>query len=113
MKWIAGICMTVALLTFTISAYADYWNYEDHDYHIGYCGKLRIKSSPTDTPDCQSYKGDTSYSCCCTTCNDYVEECLDKKGLPKLTCERVKHRCQQDCNDFLSTQSPSPSLKKN
>jgi hypothetical protein len=111
MKWILEVSLTVALLAINVSAYAASWSYEDHDYHMVYCGKWKLQAMDSDAPNCQNYSGATSYSCCCTTCNDYLDECLHQKGLPQATCDRVKTKCEQDCNGFLSKQSPGKSMK--
>lgn len=112
MKWTVSIFLTVFMLTFKISAYADDWNFNEHDYHVSNCKKMRQRAAITDTPNCQNYWGGTAYSCCCDICNEYLTECRDEKNLPKVTCERIKTECEHDCNSFLSIQSPN-NLNKN
>lgn len=99
MKLIARISLTVAMLAFNISAYAD-WNAAEHDYHVSSCSRIKQRAQKTDTPDCQDYSGRTAYRCCCDICDDYSRECL-KNRLSAETCAKVKANCQRDCNGFF------------
>jgi|GEM_PF-6769457 len=111
MKWTVGIFLTAVMLAFNISAYADDWNASEHDYHISNCKNMRQRAAATDAPSCQNYGSGTAYGCCCDTCNEYLTECRNEKNLPKATCERIKTKCENDCNSFLSSQSPKTFSK--
>jgi len=105
MKWIGIISLAVVFLAFNISAYAAEWNAAEHNYHTGnYCSRMPQRAESSDTPDCQNCSGATSYSCCCDTCNQYLDECLNVDLLSKETCKRIKTNCEHDCNTFLSNQ---------
>ena len=113
MKWVASILLTVVMLVFNVQAHADdWWNADEHAYHISNCKNMRQHAAISDTPSCQNYMGGTSYSCCCDICNEYFIECRDEKNLPKETCERIKTKCENDCNTFLSNQSPNTLSKQ-
>jgi hypothetical protein len=104
MKWILGISLAVVILTLDVSAYAG-WNYEEHDYHVNMCSRMRLRAWATDTPNCENHRSGTSYDCCCDTCDTYLKECLDKEKLPQATCEGIRVKCARDCNVFASSQS--------
>jgi hypothetical protein len=108
MRWTVGISLIVVMLTFNISVNAGSWNATEHDYHVTMCSKrYQKRAGKTDTPNCQNYSGGTAYSCCCDICDDYLRECLNISKLSKETCAGIKTKCEQDCNGFLSNQSPN------
>jgi hypothetical protein len=105
MKWIAGISLAVAMLMFNIPARAgDGWSAAEHDYHVANCSHARQRAGTNDAPDCQNFTVGTSHGCCCDTCDSYFDECRGKE-LPQDVCERIKAKCQRDCNVFVSSSS--------